>query len=188
MNTAILSADERADLKLAEKAKKFPHLVDAKRIKVQALRDGYIGSRKVIEGEVFVLNEKVGLKRVSKFSDYTRKTVVSVLQQFSEFWMVEIEEGNEEEQILSNEQLKEERAKADLLRARESDEHAASLKNKPVVAKVQPAPDDTKEAPESAKDKRNRLKREKTAAAAAKKAEDAAKENEPAKGDSADVI
>ena len=122
-------------MNVSEKVSKNPHLAGKKRIKVQALRDGFFGNSKVIEGEVFVIKEKDGLKRVSKYSDYTEARVVTVAEQFSKYWMVEVE-GADDDHILRNEELKDKRAVEDKIRARDSEESEATLTKKPVVKKA----------------------------------------------------
>lgn len=115
-----------------EKPVKNAHLVGKKVITVQAIRDGFFGDSKVIQGEVFKIREKKGFKRINKYSDHTEEVVVTVAQQFSRFWMVELESGDDEEHKLHNEQIKEVRATQDKLRARDSQASEDSLPQQPV--------------------------------------------------------
>jgi len=122
------------------KSDKNPHLKGVTRLKVQALRDGFFGGSTVIKGEVFIIKEKIGLHRISKFADYTEKVIITVAQQFSKHWMVELERGNTDDgvDVLNNAELKEKRAEADLLRARSSEASEATLPQQPVVRQALP--------------------------------------------------
>ena len=123
-----------------KKKQRNPHLIGKKSIKVQALRNGWFNDDQKIEGEIFTIEEKMGLQRINSYSDYTEDLVVTVADQFSKFWMIELEndsglDANDEEH---NTILKEAKAKADKLRAKDSEESLNTLTKQPVVKKPLP--------------------------------------------------
>lgn len=119
-----------------EKKQRNPHLIGKKKIKVQALRDAWFGKQKIIQGQTFEIKERKGVRRVSKYSDYTEPFTDTVANQFSKFWMIELdEEGMSEEDYDNNEAILEAKATADKLRAKDSEASEKSLSNKPVVKK-----------------------------------------------------
>ena len=120
-----------------EKKQRNPHLIGKKKIRVQAFRVGWFNDDKKIEGEIFTIKEKMGKQRISSYSDYTDDLVVTVADQFSKYWMVELEDDSLDlDDEAHNQVLKEAKATADKLRAKDSEKSLATLKNKPVVKKA----------------------------------------------------
>ena len=142
------------------KPEKNAHLKGVKRIKVQALRDGFFDGSKVIEGAIFIIQEKSGKKRISKYADYTEAIVITVQDQFSKYWMVELEEGDSELHKKHNSEVKERRAKEELLRARDSEVIAANLPPQSIVPKLTPDESPTSAQKAAATKAANKAKKE----------------------------
>ena len=125
-------------MKTKEKKQRNKHLLNKKSIKVQALRNGFFDYQKIIEGQIFEIKERKGKQRITRYSDYTEDIIVTVADQFSKFWMIELknEGGLDANDEAQNKVLIEAKAKEDKLRAKDSEKSLATLTNKPEVKKA----------------------------------------------------